>query len=242
MYKVDKIDERTYAFDEGGVRSYLVLGDEKALLIDTGFGESDFKTELPKLTKLHVSMANTHGDGDHTGRNTDFNDRYINRADFPLVRAAFGEETGEYNWIEEGDVFDLGGIKLKVIECPGHSPGSVMLYDAGRKMLFTGDSISEEAIFMFGGHRDPARFASTLERLAVSGLEVDSIMPSHGPYPLADFNGLIGDLLEVMRKWRDGKEPAEVVHMELGPVPERVDVRLYSHGRAKIMTNMEKTG
>ena len=54
MYQVIKLKENLYAFDEGGVRSFLLLGTEKAALIDTGLGAVDFKKELPALTDLHA--------------------------------------------------------------------------------------------------------------------------------------------------------------------------------------------
>ncbi|MDF2512569.1 MAG: hypothetical protein K0S04_2435 [Herbinix sp.] len=42
MYSVNKLHDGVYTFDEGGVRSFLIVGTEKALLIDTGFGEVDY--------------------------------------------------------------------------------------------------------------------------------------------------------------------------------------------------------
>ena len=47
MYQVIKLKENLYAFDEGGVRSFLLLGTEKAALIDTGLVRLILKKNCP---------------------------------------------------------------------------------------------------------------------------------------------------------------------------------------------------
>ena len=42
--------------------------------------------------------------------------------------------------IKEGDVISNGRFSLKVLEIPGHTPGSIALFDEKRKILFTGDT------------------------------------------------------------------------------------------------------
>ena len=48
---------------------YLVEGDKRALLIDTGLGAVDMQSEIAELTSLPYDVVNTHGHGDHTGGN-----------------------------------------------------------------------------------------------------------------------------------------------------------------------------
>jgi glyoxylase-like metal-dependent hydrolase (beta-lactamase superfamily II) len=44
-------------------------------------------------------------------------------------------------WVKSGAVIDLGERTLQVIATPGHTPDSLMLYDADRGQLFAGDFI-----------------------------------------------------------------------------------------------------
>ena len=50
--------------------------------------------------------------------------------------------------ISEGYIFDLGGKKIKVIECPGHTPGSICLLDKADQILFSGDSLLSKPVLM----------------------------------------------------------------------------------------------
>src|SRR5258706_10132842 len=56
------------------VISYLIIGSEKALLFDTGMGISNIQAVAAGLTKLPISVANSHTHNDHVGDNWRFND------------------------------------------------------------------------------------------------------------------------------------------------------------------------
>lgn len=56
-----------------------------------------------------------------------------------------------YSYIEEGHTFELGGIKLEVIELPGHTPGSIGLYCEKNKYILTGDAITPIMCLFFEG-------------------------------------------------------------------------------------------
>ena len=59
-----------------------------------------------------------------------------------------------YSLIRNGDVFDLGDIRLEVIETPGHSPDSVMYLDRENQILFTGDSFYPATLYAHITHND----------------------------------------------------------------------------------------
>ena len=62
--KVRKIDDSTYYFTETAmgtdVYMYLLLGEEKALLIDTAYGFTDVPKAIKEITDLPLIVANTH--------------------------------------------------------------------------------------------------------------------------------------------------------------------------------------
>ena len=67
--------------------------------------------------------------------------------------------------IEEGDEVDLGDRLFRVFHMPGHSPGSVCLYEAATRTLFTGDVLYDGELLDALYHSEPERYAETLARL-----------------------------------------------------------------------------
>jgi glyoxylase-like metal-dependent hydrolase (beta-lactamase superfamily II) len=65
-------------------------------------------------------------------------------------------------FLAEGDVVDLGDRAFTVVHTPGHTPGSICLWDAARGTLFSGDAIYVDSRL---GWEDPAAFAASLARL-----------------------------------------------------------------------------
>ena len=49
--------------------------------------------------------------------------------------------------VSDGYIFDLGNKKLRVIECPGHTAGSICLLDTTDNILFSGDSLLARPCF-----------------------------------------------------------------------------------------------
>jgi glyoxylase-like metal-dependent hydrolase (beta-lactamase superfamily II) len=72
-FEVYELPSEVYALYEPGqfeeVISYLVQGEERAALVDTGNGISDIKGLVEELTDLPVMVVNTHAHGDHIGMN-----------------------------------------------------------------------------------------------------------------------------------------------------------------------------
>lgn len=83
---IAKIDEQTFCIEEGGgmVYSYLLLGTQRAALIDTGYGLLDHKAAVSEVTDLPVDVINTHGHLDHISSNHRFERVYIHAEDEPV--------------------------------------------------------------------------------------------------------------------------------------------------------------
>ncbi len=235
MYKVNKLYDGVYSFDEGGVRSFFIVGTEKALLIDTGFGGVDFEKELPLITSLPVILVSTHSDRDHTGKNHMFSTRYLSALELERMKEKLPEDNGAYLTIAEGFTFELGQMSLEVLEVPGHTPGSLMLYDRNNQRLYTGDSISEDNIFMFGDGRNIKVLIESLKRLKEMNLEVEEILPSHGTCPLYGLNELIDDIIAGSEKYLRGQEETDVITLNYG---KPFQVKRYLNNRAKILAEV----
>ena len=113
MTKIQLFAENFYILDDGRVRQFLILGEDEALLIDTGFEDSNVYHTVKNITQLPVKVIMTHGDPDHAGGLKDFGKCYLHKGDWPLISEGIQLEP-----LKEGDVFKCGGYTLETIEIP----------------------------------------------------------------------------------------------------------------------------
>lgn len=174
-------------------QQYLVLGEDKALLIDTGFGLGSLKKVVERLTDKPLAVVNTHGHPDHGGGNAEFESVWMHPADTKLYRykcayATRLEEASHWGIPEadrllqptppetlplaDGQVFDLGGRVLRAIYTPGHTRGSVCLYDEQTGALFTGDNTNERVSLAEPCASTVTEYLASLERIDAIGAKV----------------------------------------------------------------------
>ena len=204
------INENSWRIEDRGVRCFLLTGSEKALLIDSGRELHTARDIAESLTDLPVMLLNTHADGDHTGSNEQFESFYMH----PDEEAHFrrGGRGGTIIPVREGDILDLGGRELRIIDLPGHTTGSIAVLDVGNRVLISGDPVQEHGrIFMFGAHRNMENYIRSLEHLETFTAEFDEIWPSHADIPISP--ALIRKLHDGALDVLDGKvagSPVEV--------------------------------
>jgi hydroxyacylglutathione hydrolase len=194
--------------DHGSDNIYLVTGKEKALLIDTGTGVADLKAFVKTLTKLPITVVDTHGHPDHAGGNYQFQQIFAQPLDFAMIQqfnsteyhqgairrvlqqfpdfeSAIVKDIGDFQIstvtpLYDGYVFDLGGRKLEVIRTPGHTQGSICLVDAKNKLLFAGDN-DNELVWLFLKDCLPLEvYLQSLQKLQQRNTEFELILPGHG--------------------------------------------------------------
>jgi hypothetical protein len=68
-------------------------------------------------------------------------------------------------YLDEGDVVDLGDRVFNVFHLPGHSPGSIGLYEKSTGTLFSGDAVYDGALFDTVYHSRRAVYRESLRRL-----------------------------------------------------------------------------
>lgn len=193
--------------DHGYDNIHLVLGSEKALLIDTGIGAADLEGYVRTITDLPLLVVNTHGHADHAGGNYQFDKVYGWSMDYylsnncntqyyhdntiasiikesPELEPVLLKERGVVNTenipVREGFVFDLGNRKLKVMETPGHTGGSICLLDSVNRQLFVGDT-NNEVEWLFTSVSLPLDvYLQTLEKQYARAAAFDTLFPGHG--------------------------------------------------------------
>ena len=74
-YQIEKRDGYFRIGSTESVFSYLIVGKERAALIDTGYGLGDLKAAAEEITRRPLLILNTHGHCDHMGGNAQFGTR-----------------------------------------------------------------------------------------------------------------------------------------------------------------------
>lgn len=200
MKEVIKINENTWRIEDDGVRFFLLCGSQKAALIDTGMNCPDAKKIAQELTELPLILINTHADPDHISGNGAFSEFYMSPNEEDNLHAHNGQ--GKILPVHEGDVIDLGGRELLIIDIPGHTPGSIGIIDKKNRVLISGDSIQDGEIFMFGPGRNLNQYIQSLKRLSKYEELYDEIYPMHGTFPV--YKDLIPKLIQGAQAILDG--------------------------------------
>lgn len=167
-----------YSLNEGHVLTWLLVGSEKAMLVDTAFGKADYKAEIAKITDLPVILVNSHMHGDHAGGNNQFDLNYVGVNEPQEGRGI--NPSKETIVVKEGHVFDLGGITVEVIEIPGHTPGSIGLLWVEEKLMITGDTINPQVLMHFPSCLPLSVFRDSMQHLIDLSDRWDKCLFSHG--------------------------------------------------------------
>ena len=209
MGDVLRIDQSTWRIEYIFVRFYLLCGDGRAALIDTGMDAPDARSIAEGLTSLPLILINSHGDPDHISGNGAFDEVYMSPAEEENYRSFGGP--GRLIPIAEGDVIDLGNRPLQIIDIPGHTPGSIAILDVNNRVLISGDTVQDGNIFMFGKFRDLSRYIESLRHLQQFDGLYDEIYPMHGNFPVHP--GQVGKLLGAALEIAEGRASSVPVSM-----------------------------
>ena len=194
-----------HQFEE--VISYLIVGEKRALLFDTGMGISDIKKITAELTKLPVIVLNSHTHNDHVGGNWQFDTIYGMDSAFTRANARGSREDAQAEiapdaicgalpkgfdpkayvtrpwkitaYTHDGDKFDLGGRVIEVISTPGHTPDAISLIDRANRLLFTGDTYYPAPIWLFRPETDLDAYAASIRVLAAFTPKVKLVLGAH---------------------------------------------------------------
>lgn len=216
------------------VISYLIVGQRRALLFDTGMGIANIRKTVEELTPLPVSVLNSHTHNDHVGDNWRFQDIYGMDTAFtresakgssadaqaelapdqlcgPLP-AGFDPKTYATkpfhitHWLHDGDKIDLGARTLQVIATPGHTPDAISLLDSANGLLFTGDTYYAGPIFLYRPETDLDAYVNSLRKMVTLAPRLKLLLPAHN-VPVAD-PVVLAKVLDAIQQVRAGKVQA----------------------------------
>lgn len=162
--KYEKYNDCIVRIIDNDVFMYLIVGENRACLIDSGHGVGDSVKDLVEtLTSLPTFVLLTHNHEDHIGGSGWFEEVYIHRNDIEGYYAlsnrqerfkrhqserfkhypieAYAPEFKKPQFLVDGQEFDLGGITLKAIGCSGHTKGSMVVLIKEERIMVYGDAI-----------------------------------------------------------------------------------------------------
>lgn len=187
--------------DYDDTKMYLLLGSERAMLIDAGLGSGNLRAFVERMIgDLPLDVVISHGHPDHIAAMGQFQDHYsvyMSRRDLPMVQG-FVERMGyridmeQIEDLREGMRFDIGDRSFTVYDLPGHSPGSVVLFDEASGLLIAGDavgsnrpSIPDSLWMQFPGMLPIDSYLSSLQvfRSKVGG-RITQIIGGHNDLPI----------------------------------------------------------
>jgi glyoxylase-like metal-dependent hydrolase (beta-lactamase superfamily II) len=187
MYETRYHDNNLYSIEDEIVRSVFIVGDEKALLVDSCLGGDDIGNICRDITDKQIVLLNTHADDDHTGGNASFAKTLMHPAEFAWYYETSPDRAAQTppEAIWEGMSIDIGGGVFEVIHIPGHTPGSIALIERKQRILIAGDSVSLTPVFMFSPFRSIRAYAASMEKLLALSGDVDVVYASHGSFAVS---------------------------------------------------------
>ncbi len=185
-----------------------VRGRDRDMLVDSGMGVVSLREQVPLVTEKPCVAVASHSHFDHIGAHHEFAERAVHRDEaepmaqptrrntlaHPYVTDAIFDRlppapyvSAEYavraapatRLLEDGDVVDLGDRRFEVIHAPGHSPGSIILFEATTQILFSGDVVYDGELVADAYHSDIAAYIATMKR--ISDLPVRVVHGGHFP-------------------------------------------------------------
>ena len=201
---------------------WFVQGRDCDLVIDTGMGLDSLKTRIIRETDKPLKAVVTHCHFDHSGCLHEFDTRLGHPLEASILanpeqqRVVFSgawtrigivdlQQHPDYSattyhvtpapltgHLDEGDVIDLGDRVLRILHLPGHSPGSIGLWDPAGKILFSGDALYDGELLDSLYHSNKDDYSVTLDRIESLGAEIFHAghFPSFGAERM---NGLISE-------------------------------------------------
>lgn len=171
---------------------------KEAVLIDAGGEPERLQKEVQELGLIVKALWLTHGHLDHAGAVgaltklwnvpvigphkedafwLDMIQEVSARYGFPIPEPVVGNQ-----WLEGGEVLELGNEKFEVRFAPGHTPGHVIFYNENNGVLWTGDVLFKESIgrtdFPRGNHQ---QLIDSIHRECFSLPDETQFISGHGP-------------------------------------------------------------
>ena len=184
---------------------YIVEGNDKALLIDTGTRIDHLDEIVAGITKKPVTCLLTHLHGDHAGSVQWFKEIWIMKADGVNPPRNY---QGKINYIQNHQIFDLGGRKIEALYTPGHTADSVTFLDEQNHIAISGDAFGSTNLLMTC---TLSTFINTAKEMlnVMNTKQIYYMLPGHFDGENAETSKRVFDLLTIAEGVLAGKIEGE---------------------------------
>ena len=245
-YNLKKLKDDVYQFESlgKGCHLYLIMGDRVNVLIDTGNYEKFNHFIMLLMTEIGIELTdinlviNTHSHWDHVSSNHYFKYKSLVAAHrFAATKMELndefvirGKECGfdvkdlkAQIWLEDKMMFDLGGdCHLKIFHTPGHTSGSICIYDPYRHFVFTGDAIFASGFV--SNIYESGSLADLINSLQIlNTLRLKEFYPGHGPISKEPYMDINASILGAKLRLDDYIKTVETCNPEGRPTPSVYD-------------------
>lgn len=231
FFKATRVENNIFRISGvNGELMYLIEGENKAALIDTGTGVGNLKEFVEKITKKPITVILTHGHVDHAPGAAMFNDVYMSYTDKNLyaqhdtldTRKSFTDisykdskelndsdyvpvkDSDSFNNLKDGATFNLGGVTLEAISVPGHTQGMTAILIKEQRVLITGDACNFSTFLFDENTTGLTTYQNSIKNLLdKTNGKFDKIYISHmsGDAP----KSLIADMITLIDDIKAGK-------------------------------------
>lgn len=235
-FKPVRVSERILRIWAPGLEQmYLVTGEKRAALIDTGSGAGDLLGFVRRYTDLPLVVLLTHNHMDHAMGSAQFEEVWLSREDIDgfdrehadrdrrwrlkMEAPSFTQieesdyisidDPARYCALNDGDRFDLGGLTIRAVALPGHTPGSMMFLVEEERTLLLGDACGNFTMMQGATSLPLSRYKAALRmaKTQTDGL-YNRLCLSHDDLnpPLDLFERMI-ELIEEIHASKDDRVP-----------------------------------
>jgi len=227
---------------------YLIFGQTRALLIDTGAGRAKTRQIVEdvigryqashKIARISLVVAHSHGHGDHIAGDSQFRDR----PDTQLIEGkeeAVREAFHIASWPDGIGQIDLGNRIIDVLPVPGHQKAAVAYYDRQTGIVLSGDTFYPGRLYI----ADWPTYVQSIQRLVdftqgkiithFLGCHIEQSRQPYAEYPIGsayqpDEHSLSlgrGQLLELNAALKEiGAQPARRAYADFTIFPMNAEV------------------
>lgn len=171
-----------------------IRGRDANMLVDSGMGVVDLRQQITALAAKRTIAVASHTHFDHIGAHHEFAERLVHKTESGILNAPdragtladpyvtdeiftqlppMPYESTEYRVraapatreLDAGDIIDLGDRQFEVMHTPGHSPGSIMLWESASGTLFSGDTVYNGPLIDDAYHSSIDAYIETMERI-----------------------------------------------------------------------------
>ena len=191
---------------------YIIEGNERTILLDAGTKIDGLKKIVESITKKPITLIATHVHPDHTGSAIhDFDEIWINAGDEVNVPMFMTDYKGKVNFLEDGQVFDLGGRRIEVIFTPGHTPGSATFFEMdGRKWGYSGDAFGSGNLLLTTNFSTLLATTTRIESY-MKRHNIEKMYPGHYMGSNPETQQRISDLKKMSEEMIEGKREGNML-------------------------------